>query len=168
MTIVVVCPTCGHRYEVRGKLAGKRVRCSECTANFRVPVPESAPRRARKRKEPRTSAILAEMLDPSGGSDDSEGPPTAPLGPRPARSGLRADRVVLVGLGLSMLATAVAWAAGVASRGKLAALACVVFGGSGLIASLGDHEGARAALALLGLALLSVGILLAAGGIAAP
>ena len=43
MLITVGCPSCGHRYDIAGKLAGKRVRCKECASTFRVPVPVTMP-----------------------------------------------------------------------------------------------------------------------------
>jgi hypothetical protein len=57
MIITVGCPSCGHRYDIAGKLAGKRVRCKECATTFRVPVPVTMPvsskePRRRKKKLP--------------------------------------------------------------------------------------------------------------------
>jgi HEAT repeat protein len=37
MIIVMSCPSCGKRYELDGKLGGKRARCRKCSLEFRIP-----------------------------------------------------------------------------------------------------------------------------------
>ncbi len=39
MTIALSCGQCGKRYELDGKLAGKRARCKQCGHEFTIPVP---------------------------------------------------------------------------------------------------------------------------------
>lgn len=59
MLITVGCPSCGHRYDIPGRLAGKKVRCKECSTDFRVPVPATMPvvaEETRKRK-PKTEKV---------------------------------------------------------------------------------------------------------------
>lgn len=72
MLITVGCPQCQRRYDVAGRLAGKRVRCKDCATVFRVPVPttmpEEAPRKKR-RKERRVSlddGPISDLLDVVG------------------------------------------------------------------------------------------------------
>ena len=58
MKIVATCPSCGRRYDVPERLAGKKVQCKDCPARFRVPVPSTLPRRRRKTSR-RDSDILS-------------------------------------------------------------------------------------------------------------
>ena len=52
MRIAVACPACQHRYDISGKLAGKMVRCKECSHQFRIPVPVTM-KLPRVKKSPR-------------------------------------------------------------------------------------------------------------------
>ncbi|MHC4081872.1 MAG: hypothetical protein ACYS15_06390 [Planctomycetota bacterium] len=40
MTIEIICPSCGKRWEVPDKFAGKRAKCRMCSGPIPVPVPE--------------------------------------------------------------------------------------------------------------------------------
>jgi hypothetical protein len=97
MQITVGCPACGHRYDIAGKLAGKRVRCKQCAAIFRVPVPvtmppEPDPAKKKRRKRSKASVeAISELLDgepsvevepTSPASDHAPGPLIADIGDR--------------------------------------------------------------------------------------
>ncbi len=41
MIVSAICPSCRHKYDVGARLAGRKVRCKNCTSIFRVPVPET-------------------------------------------------------------------------------------------------------------------------------
>ena len=85
MRITVACPTCGHRYDVPSRLAGKQVRCNECAGKFRVPVPVTLPeqpRRKRRKAEPSAEfESVSAMLDSEGiAAEPSDRPRTQPTG----------------------------------------------------------------------------------------
>ncbi len=61
MLIVAACPECGRRYDVAGHLAGKKVRCKDCSAQFRVPRPVTL--RAKSRAAPQAGPDLMSDLD---------------------------------------------------------------------------------------------------------
>ncbi len=58
MIIAVACPSCERRYDVPDRLAGRMVRCKDCSHQFRVPVPMTLPAR-RKKKKSRTTETSA-------------------------------------------------------------------------------------------------------------
>jgi hypothetical protein len=132
MIITIGCPTCGHRYDVAGRLAGKKVRCNECSNTFRVPVPVTMPpapsevpgRKRRKRK--RVEETLAELLDPAGTPDLS----VVPASPHPVASGpdlgerwgYRGFQV------LTLVGFIAAWALGWGSPLRMAIGLCVLLG----------------------------------------
>ena len=74
MLITVGCPSCGHRYDIPGKLADKKVRCKHCATDFRVPVPatmpvevERVPRKKAARPKEGLEGTLAGILDDVAG-----------------------------------------------------------------------------------------------------
>ena len=72
MLITVACPSCGRRYDVAGKLAGRKVRCKECATQFRMPVPQTLPKEAQRERRPNASvpSLENEVLDEVLGSDN--------------------------------------------------------------------------------------------------
>jgi len=81
MFITVSCPSCGRRYDVPGKLAGRKVRCKECATQFRMPVPQTIPREETpKRGTPDAPSLeaqtLAEILDAKPGDPPEPPRPT--------------------------------------------------------------------------------------------
>lgn len=130
MIITIGCPTCGHRYDVQGRLAGKKVRCKECATTFRVPVPvtmpAAEPRQPKRRKPAPADDSLAELLDTA-----STGTPAPPItGPRqtgaPSDLGERRGYRVFQGVAIAVLVAF--WALGWGSPLKMAIGLCVLIG----------------------------------------
>lgn len=145
MIIAVACPTCARRYDVAGRLAGKKVRCKQCATHFRVPVPTIIPspapikpktRRTRKDIPSITDVLLS--IEP----DSQEGAPLAapesgehPNPSGPARSRFVGRLVVLLTAGLI-----VAWLLGfIATRGT-AILLSLTLGGVSLMSAIAGRE----------------------------
>jgi len=75
MTIAFPCEQCGHRFEVDGRLAGKKCKCKKCGCVFLIPVPRNL---SGASAGPKTA-----NRDAPGAS--SPGPRTAAPAPAPAR-----------------------------------------------------------------------------------
>lgn len=130
MTISVGCPTCGRRYDVKGRLAGKKVRCTDCATTFRVPVPVTMPvdepRRRKRRTEPVVGDPLAELLDSA--SMSSLAPPAAGSrqigvpGDPGERRGYRAFPWIAVAIPVAF------WVLGWGSPLRMTILLCVLIG----------------------------------------
>lgn len=95
MIIVTTCPSCGRKYDVAARLAGKKVRCQDCATTFRVPVPPSLPSEARPEGHSAAPSIL------------NAGLPRAATPRSRARGSLRP--ALIVGFLLTILAMLTFW-----------------------------------------------------------
>ena len=131
MIITVGCPTCGHRYDVQGRLAGKKVRCKDCATIFRVPVPVTLPadepRQPKRRKPAFADDSLAELLDSP--SPSSPAPPATGSRQAGSPSDPGERRGYRVFQGVAIAAFVVFWGVGWGSRLKMAIGLCVLIGG---------------------------------------
>ena len=108
MIIRTSCPSCGQRFKLADRLAGKRIRCPKCQQTFPVPEPED---QQRSLSEPLPVALrlpvsppMATLLDdedqdrrPADRSDRS----SSPRRRRRRRKASHADnRILLLCLGL--------------------------------------------------------------------
>lgn len=130
MTITVGCPTCGHRYDVASRLAGKKVRCKDCATVFRVPVPVTMPakepRQPKRRTRPLEDDSLAELLDAASVSSDM--PPTTGLR-QPGASGDLGERRGYHAFQIIAIASLIAfWALGWGSPRRMAICLSVLIG----------------------------------------
>jgi hypothetical protein len=118
MIIAVACPVCGRRYDVPGRLAGRRVRCKDCASYFRVPVPVTMPVEKKRRSKKKKRAwiadeLLAEVLpsaDPSV-SEEAAGPMFVPSHRLPPSGPLLTPAVRIVAA-LVVCGLILAWASG--------------------------------------------------------
>ena len=129
MLITVACPSCGRRYDVPGRLAGKRVRCKECATTFRMPVPVTMPvvepeTRKRARHELKEDS-LAELLDSPAASPG----PVAVVSRQMERSGdLGNSRGYRIFPWLAIAAFGTLWSLRWGSPLKLTITCCVLVG----------------------------------------
>jgi predicted Zn finger-like uncharacterized protein len=85
MPLVIGCPKCGKKYQVGDNLAGKQVRCQQCSTAFVAAAQQPATPAA----DPLADLSLASLPatsapNPLGPAVNPLGAPTSPLGPAPA------------------------------------------------------------------------------------
>ncbi len=141
MIIGVACPNCGKAYDVPGKLAGRRVRCKQCYANFRVPVPSGNP-----------STADTQKLEPAGNFDEffdvdtePEPSPLAVLGdprsrPKGAIPDLGTSPAFLVMFAVAIAGLAYLSVRGPGSNPSWAALLFLLVGAFALVSSAASWE----------------------------
>ena len=86
MPLVIACPKCGKKYQVGDNVAGKQVRCQQCSTAFTATAPQPAKPIA---VDPLADLSLANLPtsaapNPLGAASNPLGAPIRPLGAAPA------------------------------------------------------------------------------------
>ena len=118
MKIAVACPQCQKRYQLAPEMAGKRLKCAECAAAFRVP--EAAKPSAPAAAASKPAAPAARPAAPAAARPTPASPaaPSRPASPAAASNGKPAP---------SAVARPAAASAAKASAAKASARAALVF-----------------------------------------